>query len=205
MQTANNIVCVTGVLDCQFSYSHESYGEKFFKSLVKNTRYSGVDDVIPIIISERLLDGKMSLVGCRVITQGEFRSRNYKDENGSRHVELYLFVNYISVAQDTDDDMNVVTLDGEITKDPVLRMTPSGREIADIILKVERGSGKFDYIPCICWGRTAHFVGFNLAKSDRIRIFGRVQSREYEKEGKTKVAYEVSVTKIDAVNCEDCY
>ena len=96
---------------------------------------------------------------------------------------------------------NQIFLDGYICKEPVYRKTPLGREIADLLVAVNRPYGKSDYIPCIAWGRNARYAS-GFAVGTRILIWGRVQSREYTKrlnetECEKRVAYEVSVSKLE--------
>jgi single-stranded DNA-binding protein len=97
---------------------------------------------------------------------------------------------------------NSILLSGYICKPPVYRTTPFNREIADVLIAVNRAYNKSDYIPCIAWGRNARFVK-NLGVGDRIAVSGRIQSREYQKklsetDIKTMTAYEVSVSKLAA-------
>ena len=101
---------------------------------------------------------------------------------------------------------NQIFLDGFICKKPVYRMTPLGREIADILLAVNRAYGKSDYIPCICWGRNARYAG-SLEVGGHIQLWGRIQSRQYQKrvsedEVVNRVAYEISVSKIECIEDE---
>ncbi len=109
---------------------------------------------------------------------------------------------------DESRNPNGILLSGYICKPPVYRTTPFNREIADVLIAVNRAYNKSDYIPCIAWGRNARFVK-NLSVGDKVAISGRIQSREYQKklsetETKTMTAYEVSVSKLAAFdNAED--
>ena len=101
--------------------------------------------------------------------------------------------------EETKRTSNEVTLVGYICKTPIYRQTPFGREIADVLLAVNRAYNKSDYIPTIAWGRNSRFCQ-NLEVGDNIRVWGRLQSREYQKkvsdtEVIKKIAYEVSVSK----------
>ena len=114
---------------------------------------------------------------------------------------LTVFVREIVDGEDAKNPNNVV-LTGYICKPPVYRTTPFSREIADVLIAVNRAYNKSDYIPCIAWGRNARFVK-NLEVGEKIAISGRIQSREYvkkysETESKTLTAYEVSVSKLAA-------
>ena len=53
--------------------------------------------------------------------------------------------------QRSSQKSNQIFLDGYVCKPPVYRKTPLGREIADILIAVNRPYGKSDYIPCIAW------------------------------------------------------
>jgi len=87
-------------------------------------------------------------------------------------------------------------LEGFLCKQPTYRHTPHGREIADVMLAVNRQYGKSDYIPCILWGRNAYFVK-DLKAGSSLRVAGRIQSREYNKNGERKTAYELSVNLVE--------
>ena len=102
---------------------------------------------------------------------------------------------------------NEVTLIGYICKKPIYRQTPFGREISDILLAVNRAYNKSDYIPAIAWGRNARFCQ-NIEVGTKVKITGRVQSRNYEKKfedgtTQTRTAYEVSISSLEIVNEEE--
>ena len=168
-------------------------------------RLSNVFDTIPLMVSERLVDVSKDYRGKFFEACGQFRSYNRHEENRNRLV-LSLFVRDLRV-DDTElgsDKPNYIFLDGYICKQPVYRKTPLGREIADLLLAVNRPYGKSDYIPCICWGRNARFAdGFQVG--EHIQIWGRIQSREYQKKldeetFETRVAYEISVSKLEHID-----
>ena len=169
---------------------------------VKVKRLSDSYDVIPMMVSERLLDVNANYIGYHVEVTGQFRSYNRHEERKNRLV-LSVFAREISFVDEIEESAksNQIFLDGYICKAPVYRKTPLGREIADVLLAVNRPYGKSDYIPCICWGRNARFAsGFTVGS--HVQIWGRIQSREYQKKvGNDKVisktAYEVSVSKIE--------
>lgn len=208
----NNNAYISGVIAEEFCYSHEVFGEKFYTSVVDVRRNSGVIDKVPIMVSERLADvGSLLIgdgdvtdkwVGERVYIYGQFRSFNKYD--GERtHLILSLFAREFYVVDDAEYDDNSIELDGFICKEPVYRKTPLGREICDILLAVKRPYGKSDYIPCICWGRNARFASV-LEVGTRLRVQGRIQSREYTKklsdtESETRTAYEVSLSRLGVI------
>ena len=196
----NNKVYVLGEIVSDATFSHEVYGEGFYEFFVKVMRLSGQADILPITVSERLIAGGELQKGKHISAVGQFRSYN-KIENGKSRLMLTVFVREL-VDEDPDRNPNNVLLSGYICKPPVYRTTPFNREIADVLVAVNRAYNKSDYIPCIAWGRNARFVK-SLAVGDRIAVSGRIQSREYQKklsetESKTMVAYEVSVSKLAA-------
>ena len=200
----NNKVSVIGKIISGFTFSHEVFGEGFFVVDVEVNRLSEQADIIPLMISERLIDVHKDYIGCTVEAIGQFRSYNRHEEQ-KNHLELSVFVREIEFI---DEELcgaktNTILLDGYICKKPVYRKTPLGREIADLLLAVNRPYGKSDYIPCICWGRNARFAsGFEVG--EHVQILGRIQSREYikkitETETEKRTAYEVSVSKLECM------
>ncbi len=194
----NNRVCIMGEIVSEATFSHEVYGEGFYEFFVKVMRLSGQADVLPITVSERLIQESMLRKGKVVCATGQFRSYN-KIENGKSRLMLTVFIREILETPPVKAP-NSILLSGYICKPPVYRTTPFNREIADVLIAVNRAYNKSDYIPCIAWGRNARFVK-NLTVGDRIAVSGRIQSREYQKklsetETKTMTAYEVSVSKL---------
>ena len=198
----NNQVTIVGTVDSEFTYSHEVFGEGFYMVEVAVSRLSNFSDYIPLMISERLIDTSQSYIGQKVYVTGQFRSYNRHEEKKNRLV-LSVFVRELEFMDEEVENSktNQIFLDGYICKAPVYRKTPLGREIADILLAVNRPYGKSDYIPCICWGRNARFAsGFEVG--GHTQIWGRLQSREYmkkidETESERRIAYEVSVSKLE--------
>lgn len=187
----SNQVTLIGSIMSGFVYSHTSYGEAFYNVTLSVKRDSGKVDLIPLLISDRLADVNNNYVNTCIYVAGEFRSHNQHDEDKNR-LKLYVFVDIIDFLQENTDNMNDTFLEGYICKPPVYRCTPLGREICDVMLAVNRAYNKSDYIPCIFWGRNANFAK-RMAAGDRIRVAGRIQSREYNKNGEVKTAYELSV------------
>lgn len=198
----NNQVSIVGEIISDFQYSHEVYGEGFYMVEVAVSRLSNFSDYIPLMISERLIDTSQSYIGQKVYVTGQFRSYNRHEELKNRLV-LSVFVREIEFIEEETEEMksNQILLDGYICKDPIYRKTPLGREIADLLVAVNRSYGKSDYIPCICWGRNARFAA-RFEVGVHVQIWGRIQSREYvkrlnEDEIEKRTAYEVSVSKIE--------
>ena len=198
----NNQVTMMGEIASGFTFSHEIFGEGFYMVDLKVKRLSDSSDIIPLMISERLVNVKENLEGSKVCVIGQFRSYNRHEEKKNRLV-LSVFVREIEFVEETGEGTktNQIFLDGYICKAPVYRKTPLGREIADLLVAVNRPYGKSDYIPCICWGRNARFAA-DFTVGGHIQIWGRIQSREYvkklsEEEMEKRVAYEVSVSKLE--------
>ena len=204
----NNQVSIVGEIISDFQYSHEVYGEGFYMVEVAVSRLSNFSDYIPLMISERLIDTSQSYIGQKVYVTGQFRSYNRHEELKNRLV-LSVFVREIEFIEEETEEMksNQILLDGYICKDPIYRKTPLGREIADLLVAVNRSYGKSDYIPCICWGRNARFAA-RFEVGVHVQIWGRIQSREYvkrlnEDEVEKRTAYEVSVSKIEYMKHTD--
>ena len=207
----NNRVSIIGEVVSEFQFSHEVFGEGFYLVNVSVDRLSDMVDIIPLMISERLIDVTKDYRGMKIEVSGQFRSYN-RHEGLKNKLILSIFVRELQFVE--DDDMpqeqsksNQIYLDGYVCKPPIYRKTPLGREIADILIAVNRPYGKSDYIPCIAWGRNARFAS-TIEVGGNLQVKGRVQSREYtkkinEEETEKRVAYEVSVSKIDFVEDEE--
>lgn len=202
----NNKVMIEGEISGDFVFSHEVYGEEFYMVDVSVRRMSGICDVIPVTVSERLIDVAQNCVGQHVHVFGQFRSYNQHDRTKNRLI-LSVFAQEIEFIENLMDDENQIFLDGYICKEPIYRKTPLGREIADLLVAVNRSYGKSDYIPCVAWGRNARYTsGFEVGS--RIQICGRIQSRQYVKKlddgsAEERTAYEVSVSKMEVVDNEE--
>ena len=198
----NNQVSIIGEIVSEFVFSHEVFGEGFYLVDVQVKRLSESCDRIPVMVSERLIDVNEDYRGEFVKVTGQFRSYNRHEERRNRLV-LSVFARELSFGEEEDDSVksNQIYLDGYICKPPVYRKTPLGREIADLLIAVNRPYGKSDYIPCICWGRNARYASA-FAVGGHVLIWGRIQSREYmkrlsETEMEKRTAYEVSVSKLE--------
>ena len=199
----NNQVNIVGIVDSEFTYSHEVFGEGFYIMEVMVNRLSNMADRIPLMVSERLIDVNDNYIGRTIEAKGQFRSYN-KHEEGRNRLILSVFVRELTEVEEEIEcsKPNSVYLNGYICKQPVYRMTPLGREIADLLLAVNRPYGKSDYLPCICWGRNARFAG-KFQVGEHIHLWGRIQSRTYQKkvdndEVEKRTAYEISVSKIES-------
>ena len=198
----NNQVSIIGKVASSFTFSHQVFGEGFYLVDVLVKRLSDSEDRIPLMVSERLVDVSQEYEGEYIMVQGQFRSYNRHEEKKNRLV-LSVFVRELSFVEEADESIktNQIFLDGYICKPPVYRKTPLGREIADLLLAVNRPYGKSDYIPCICWGRNARYASA-FEVGGHVLLWGRIQSREYikklgENETEKRTAYEVSVSKLE--------
>ena len=214
-QTTTNSAVLRGVLTEPVVFSHEYRGAFFYKTTIEADRRSEERDLIPVVFPGRTLKDKKVIKGSSVTLKGQFRSRNTPGEERMKLV-LYFYVLEVEEEDAADDgimaeppgkygdtDSNRVYLDGYICKAPIYRMTPLGREIADVLLAVNRAYGKSDYIPCICWGRNARFAG-KLEVGEHVAVRGRIQSREYQKKLSddtviNRIEYEVSVSKMECL------
>ena len=207
----NNHLILVGKVTSEKRFSHEIYGEKFYIFDMEVPRLSDTTDVIPVTASERIINDELLTLGNKLIVKGQFRSYN-SYENEKNKLILTVFAKDVISADDIKEEdkeemertSNEVTLIGYICKKPIYRQTPFGREIADILLAVNRAYNKSDYIPSIAWGRNARFSQ-NLPTGTEVKIVGRVQSRNYEKKHEdgtieNKVAYEVSIASLEVIN-----
>ncbi len=210
--TENNYLVLIGNIISEKTFSHEIYGESFYLFNLEVPRLSGNEDIIPITISERLIANFDLSIGKKVVIEGQFRSYNSYENERNRLVLTVFAKDIIEYKEEEEEDKkekvsNEVVLNGYICKKPIYRQTPFGREIADILLAVNRAYNKSDYIPCIAWGRNARFCE-NMEVGTEVKIVGRVQSRTYEKkfeDGRVeqRVAYEVSIGSLEVINKKD--
>ncbi len=198
----NNVVTISGRVVSDTEYSHAVYGEGFYSFLLEVPRLSNSYDKIPVTISERLITTQKLEIGKVIEIEGQFRSYNSYNTEGNRLV-LTVFAREINFLEDEKSikNPNQIYLNGFICKRPIYRTTPFGREITDMLLAVNRPYNKSDYIPCIAWGRNARYSE-GLTIGDNVKVWGRIQSREYQKKFEsgdilTKVAYEISVSKME--------
>ena len=213
----NNYLTLVGKVTGEKEFSHEIYGEKFYRFSLSIARLSGNADIIPITISERLITDETLTEGKKLLIKGQFRSYN-SFENERNKLILTVFAKDVQELPENEEQevevegedgeiakkeemTNEVVLIGFVCKKPIYRQTPFGREIADLLLAVNRAYNKSDYIPTIAWGRNARFAsGFEVG--GHTQIWGRIQSREYmkkidETESERRIAYEVSVSKLE--------
>ena len=192
MEHTKNQILLRGTLLGLPQYSHENHGRKFYRFTLEVPRLSGVNDLLPVVAEEAVLN-EMDLSGGEMLTvAGQIRSHNLRAE-GVRRLLIFVFAS--SVAAEDGEPINDVILEGPLCKEPTYRRTPLGREICDVMLAVPRAFKRADYLPCILWGRTAQ-EGAQCHTRDRVRICGRLQSRIYtkltENGAEERTAYEIS-------------
>ena len=164
-----NVVNLKGELEDKLEFSHEIFGEKFYSTKIKINRLSNSYDILPMTISERLLQDIDFENEKLVSVVGQLRSYNKNVDNKNKLV-LTVFVREIKPIIEVDTkDPNSIFLDGYICKVPIYRKTPLGREITDLLVAINRPYNKSDYIPSIVWGRNAKFAK-NLNVGDRIQM-----------------------------------
>ena len=219
----NNYLTLVGKVTSEKQFSHEIYGERFYSFDLSVPRLSGNADIIPVTVSERLITDEMMQIGTKLLIKVLFRYYN-SYENEKNRLILTVFAKDIEKLEEEvpktevneegeevqvndfvkkETVTNEVVLVGYICKKPIYRQTPFGREIADLLLAVNRAYNKSDYIPSIAWGRNARFCQ-NLEVGTEVKIVGRIQSRNYEKKYEDgtivkKVAYEVSVGSLEVI------
>jgi len=209
----NNYITLVGKVTGEKKLSHEIYGEKFYVFNLEIPRLSGNSDIIPVTISERIINDDTLTEGRKLLVKGQFRSYNSYVNEKNKLILTVFAKDIVEVEEVVDEEnemvkkdvvTNEVVLIGYICKKPIYRQTPFGREIADILLAVNRAYNKSDYIPCIAWGRNARFCQ-TIEVGAQVKIVGRVQSRTYEKKFEdgtveTRVAYEVSIGSLEVIN-----
>ncbi len=209
-QMQSNYIRIVGKINSNLEFSHEVFGEKFYEFSMEVPRLSDTKDLLPVIISERLINDIDMSPGNFIVIDGQFRSYNRYEETSNKLL-LRVFVRDILVPGDEFEELirhpNEVFLNGYLCKETKFRTTPFGREITDMLIAVNRSYNKSDYIPCIAWGRNARYCE-KLEVGDHIKIWGRIQSRKYQKKCEndtyeTKTAYEVSVTKLEHIKTEN--
>ena len=213
----NNYLTLVGKVTGEKKFSHEIYGERFYVFNLEIARLSGNADIIPITVSERIITDEMLMQGKQLLVKGQFRSYNSYDNEKNRLILTVFAKDVVEVEENNEEEENEMTkkdtvtnevvLVGYICKKPIYRQTPFGREIADVLLAVNRAYNKSDYIPTIAWGRNARFCQ-NLEVGTKVKLVGRVQSRMYEKKHEdgtveNRVAYEVSIGSLEIVDEDD--
>jgi len=210
----NNHLVLVGKVTSDKRFSHETYGEKFYIFDMEVPRLSDTTDIIPVTASERIINDELLTIGNKLVIKGQFRSYNSYINEKSKLVLTVFAKDVLTESELSEEELeetkrtsNEVVLVGYICKQPIYRQTPFGREIADVLLAVNRAYNKSDYIPTIAWGRNARFCQ-NLPIGTEVKIVGRVQSRNYEKKYEdgtveSRVAYEVSIASLQVANEEN--
>lgn len=198
MDRANDTVRLCGSLAGRPVYSHTGRDGAYYKFPLSVRRLSGTEDVLNIVAHEELLERLEVESAPRLRVTGEVRSYNNRSGVGPRLV-ITVLARELTF---TDDDFeNTVTLTGTLCRAPSLRRTPMGREISDMMLAVNRGYSRSDYIPCIAWGAVARrAAGWDVGA--KVTVTGRLQSRAYIKI-EDDVPVEKTAFEISCVTAEE--
>lgn len=195
MQT-NNRIFLRGQLAAIPALSHSNHGVDYFTFPLAVRRLSGAEDRLNIVASRELLKSLDAEPGVSLAVRGEVRTFNNRSGVGSRLV-VSVFARELFL--DEGENENRLELTGTLCKPPVLRATPLGRTICDMILASNRRYGRADYLPCIAWGSLAYRCGA-MEVGSRLSLEGRLQSRVYTKEVdgqlQERTAFEVSVMSL---------
>lgn len=197
MDQRENRVVLRGTIAGNAAFSHEVHGIAFYRFPLAVPRLSGHEDLVNIL-SPAAWNGELPPgVGAFVEIIGEVRSFNNRSGVGNR---LVITVLARSITQTEGEPCNEVQLTGVLCKPPVLRRTPLGRDICDLLLAVNRQYHRADYLPCIAWGGLAVRCGY-LETGDSVALVGRLQSRTYfktvEDAVEERMAFEISVSSLD--------
>lgn len=203
MENITNQATLCGWMAETPAFSHENHGRKFYRFLLEVPRLSGASDCLPVIVGEDILQQAEITEADRILVTGSIRTFNSRVGTG-RKLIISVFAESLNLTQQEEE--NTILLTGALCKPPILRRTPLGRDICDVMLAVSRKYHRTDYIPCILWGRTAQETAV-LPVGSRLELHGRLQSRGYLKvlEDRTeeRTAYEVSVMEASLLP-EEC-
>ena len=196
MDECRNLVLLRGRASGEPVFSHTNHGERFYRFPLSVERLSQQEDCLSVLATESQFAPLLPLRGRKLLIEGQLRSFNNKSGEGSR---LVISVLARPLQPTAEEDCNCVALRGVICKPPILRRTPLGRCICDVMLAVNRRYGRADYLPCIAWGQVAILVGQMLV-GDPLSIEGRIQSRRYTKvlpdHTELRTAFEVSIMQL---------
>ena len=169
----NNRVFVMGEIVSDGTFSHEVYGEGFYEFYLRVLRLSGQADILPVTVSERLIEAHGLKKGSTIAAAGQFRSYN-KLENGKSRLMLTVFVR--EIVEDV-----LIAVNRAYNKSDYIPCIAWGRN-ARFVRNLS--------------------VGDKVAISGRIQS-REYQKKLSETEVKTMTAYEVSVSKLAAFDNEE--
>ena len=198
----SNQITLSGTVAVAPVISHKVYGEEFLEFQLHVRRTSGFVDVIPVTISKRLISENEIGIDDQILIEGQIRTYNRIQEGKNKLIITVFARKLVKIEyEDYYKDENIVILEGYICRPPLYRVSPLGREISDVMIAVNRMYGKSDYVPCIAWGRNAKFTE-SMSVGKKMKIIGRIQSREYKKRGQDGqlipgIAREISIHKIE--------
>ena len=197
MEHCANQIRLRGTMLSLPTFSHENHGKKFYRFTLEVPRLSGTADLLPIVAQQEIVDAIDPCGGEMLTVTGQVRSHNIRSDN-ARHLLIFVFAS--SILAEDGEPLNELVVEGPLCKEPIYRRTPLGREICDVMLAVPRAFRRADYLPCILWGRIAQQASACHTR-DVIRIYGRLQSRNYTKitedGAQERTAYEISALRAE--------
>ncbi|MBP3319844.1 MAG: single-stranded DNA-binding protein [Ruminiclostridium sp.] len=195
MEQKENRVVLRGTVAEEAVFSHRVHGIDFYRFPLAVPRLSGREDLLNILLPCSP-EEELPQEGDYVEVAGQIRSFNNRTGVGNR---LVITVLARSVLPTQEEPCNQVLLGGTLCKPPVLRRTPLGRDICDLLLAVNRRYRRADYLPCIAWGSLA-LACSRLETGDSLQLDGRLQSRTYLKTigsaTQERTAFEVSISSL---------
>ena len=97
--------------------------------------------------------------------------------------------------------MNKIFISGNLTRDPEIRYTQSGKAVAKMGIAVNRPFSKekeVDFFNLTAWEKTAEFCGRYLTKGSRVLVEGRLQTYSYEgKDGVKRSGVDIWIDNIE--------
>ncbi len=131
--TANNLAVISGQITGNFYPCPGKPEKKLCMSELAVKRLSGHTDYIPVTTDGKTASKMRRHTGQNISITGRLASYNYHDKDGS-HLCLSLSASTHAFLDTLDNDENSVFLDGYISRPPVFRTTPLGRQITDLTI-----------------------------------------------------------------------
>ncbi len=94
---------------------------------------------------------------------------------------------------------------GNLTRDPELRATPGGQQVASFSVATNRtwtdGNGErkeaVEYHEIVAWGKLGELVAQYLAKGRKVMVIGRLQTQSWEKDGVKRQRTEIVASDVN--------
>lgn len=105
--------------------------------------------------------------------------------------------------------INSVVLVGRLTKDIELRKTQSGLSVASFTVACDRrlsqeqknnNEQSADFISCVAWRGSADFLGKYARKGDTVGVEGKIQTRNYDRDGQRVYVVEVLANSVNLLH-----